>query len=273
MTRSGGGAQRDYLHGSGARERRRLEAQAELLGGDSFLPSIAPGTRVLEVGCGTGAIARRVASRVVPGRVVGLDREPEQISSARELSANTYSNLTFEVGSAEELPYPEGDFDVAYCRFLLEHLSNPSRALAEMARVVRPGGWVCALEWAPDCLVMYPDCPNVRKAWQAIYSFQTSTGVDPHVGRRLYELFRQVGMVDVHADSLGWSVTASQRKELQLYVSGAREVIRQTQANLLAGGFIGQTSLDLALAEYESLLASPSAFISHLFCRARGIRA
>jgi ubiquinone/menaquinone biosynthesis C-methylase UbiE len=273
VTKTSWDARRRYLHGSGASERRRLEAQAALLGGDSFLPPVTPGMRVIDVGCGTGAIARRVAGRVAPGQVVGLDREPDQISSARELAANRGVNLTFQLGRAEQLPYPDCVFDTAYCRFLLEHLHHPSRALAEMARVVRPGGWIRALEWEPDALVMYPNCPNVVEVWQAIYRFQASTGVDPRVGRRLYALFQAAGLIDVHASTLAWSVTAGEPQALQLYVSGAREIIRQTRPNLVRDKYIGPKSLGLALREYERVLSSPLTFISHVFCRAVGTRA
>jgi SAM-dependent methyltransferase len=229
--------------------------------------------RVIDVGCGTGAIARRVASSVAPGEVVGLDREPEQISAARELAANGGVNLTFQLGRAEELPYPDCGFDAAYCRFLLEHLHNPSLALAEMARVVRPGGWICALEWEPDALVMHPDCPNVLEVWRAIYRFQASTGVDPRVGRKLYALFREGGLLEVHASTLAWSMTADEPESLRLYVSGAREIIRQTRTDLVRGKYVQPNSLDLALQEYEHLLTSPSTFVSHVFCRAVGTRA
>jgi len=77
---------RHYLHGVDVSERQRLEAQAELLGGETFLPAVSPGMRAIDVGCGTGAIARRLAARVAPGEGVGVDREPEQIAAARELA-------------------------------------------------------------------------------------------------------------------------------------------------------------------------------------------
>jgi SAM-dependent methyltransferase len=271
MTKTSSARQR-YLHGTGSAEQRRLEAQAELLGGDVFLPPVTRGMRVIDIGCGTGAIARRVASRVGHGQVVGLDREPEQIATARELLASADINLTFQIGSAEELPYPDRSFDAAYCRFLLEHVSDPSLVLEEMARVVKQDGWICALEWEPDGLVMNPDCPNVLEVWQAIYRFQAATGVDPCVGRKLYGLFRQAGLLDVRASTLAWSVTAGDPQALQLYVSGAREIIRQVRSNLVRGRYVERRSLDLALQEYERLLSSPSAFVSHVFCRAVGIR-
>ena len=259
-----------YLHGTGPGEQRRLEAQAELLGGDRFLPPLASGMKVLDVGCGTGAIARQVARRHVD--VVGLDREPDEIAAAQELASQAAVNVTFQIGTAEALPYADATFDGSYCRFLLEHLVNPLPALSEMARVVKPGGWICALEWEPDALVMHPASPNVLEVWRAIYQFQASTGADPRIGRRLFELFKRVGLNDVKADTLAWSVSARELSALQMYVSGAREIIGQTRTSLLGGRYIEPKVLELALAEYEAVLTSPSTFISHVFCRAVGIR-
>jgi ubiquinone/menaquinone biosynthesis C-methylase UbiE len=270
--KTGGDAGRRYLHGTSLSERRRLEAQAGLLGGAGFLPPLRE-MRVLDVGCGTGAIAREVAGRVAPGEVVGLDRDPEQLAAARELAEGAGIALTLTLGSVEELPFRDRSFDAAYCRFLLEHLPDPLRAITEMARVVRPGGWICALEWEPDALVMHPACPNVLAVWQAIYAFQAATGVDPRVGRRLYALFQQADLVDVEADTLAWSVTAGQPEALPLYVSGAREIIRQTQEALIHGEHIRPASIELALREYDQVLSCPSTFISHSFCRATAHRA
>lgn len=261
-----------YLHGAGAGEQRRLEAQAELLGGDCFLPRVTSGMKVLDVGCGTGAIARRVAGRVEEGEIVGLDSEPEQIAAARKFAAESGVDVTFRMGRAEAIPYPDETFDASYCRFVLEHLADPAVALSEMVRVVRPGGWICALEWEPDSWVVHPASPNILDVWQAIYSFQASTGTDPRIGRKLYGLFQDLRLRDVRADTLTWSVTSGEAEALQMYVSGALEIVGQTRTNLVNGGHIKPESVDLALVEYRSLLASRATFIAHTFCRAIGTR-
>jgi SAM-dependent methyltransferase len=260
--------QAKYLHGAGAREQRRLEAQAELLGGERFLPALSSGMRLIDVGCGTGAIARRVAVRVSPTPVVGLDTEPDQLEAAGRASS---ARLRLVRGRAEELPFAHAAFDGAYCRFLLEHLTDPSRAIREMKRVVRDNGWICALEWEPDALVMYPPCPAVLGLWQAIYAFQASTGVDPRIGRRLYALFCDAGLREVRADTLTWSATAAAPDTAATYVEGAREIIRQTRTSLIEGNYVTPGQIDRALSEYDAFLASAGSFVSHVFCRATAV--
>lgn len=155
---------------------------------------------------------------------------------------------------------------------MLEHVHDPGAAIAEMARVVRPGAWVCALEWEPDSVAIHPDSPHLDATWRAIYGYQATTGVDPRVGRRLYGLLREAGLVDVKGSTLAWSVTAGEPERLAVYVAGGREIIKQTRAAIVDGGRIGPDVVDRALQEYDRLLVDPATFVSHVFCRAMGVR-
>lgn len=96
---------------------------------------------VLDCGCGPGSITVGLAEIVAPGQVIGLDIEPRQLETARRLAQmRGLSNLRFEQGSVYELPFPDASFDVAVAHFVLEHVSDPLRALREIRRVLRPGG-------------------------------------------------------------------------------------------------------------------------------------
>ena len=113
---------------------------------------LAPGGVAVDVGCGTGALTRRLARRVGPtGRVVGADvntyllREASTIAQHQELR----DVIAFEVGSAEALPFPNGRFDAALACTVLDEV-DADRGLAELARVVRPGGRVAVLVRAVD---------------------------------------------------------------------------------------------------------------------------
>jgi ubiquinone/menaquinone biosynthesis C-methylase UbiE len=93
--------------------------------------------RFLDVGCGTGA-AVRTASAVVR-RAVGVDLAPEMIARARELAAGM-PKVEFVVGDSEHLPFADGEFTALLCTASFHHYPNPAGALAEMARVLAPGG-------------------------------------------------------------------------------------------------------------------------------------
>jgi ubiquinone/menaquinone biosynthesis C-methylase UbiE len=99
--------------------------------------ALQPNDRVLDVGCGTGA-AVRVAAAVVE-RAVGVDIAPEMIVRAKELAAGL-PRAEFAVGDSEQLPFPAEAFTALLCTASFHHYPDPERALAEMARVLAPGG-------------------------------------------------------------------------------------------------------------------------------------
>lgn len=107
---------------------------------------VGPGDRVLDVATGTGDLALALADRVVPGgEVVGSDFAEAMLERAR-VKANGVPGLRFEWGNALELPYADGEFAAATVGFGARNFSSLERGVAEMARVVRPGGRVVVLE-------------------------------------------------------------------------------------------------------------------------------
>lgn len=105
---------------------------------------IVKGSHVLDVACGTGATTREAAARVGPqGRVVGLDRNDGMLAVARSRS----SAAEWIEGRAEELPFSSATFDFVTCQFGLMFFDDRANALAEMARVLRPGGRIAVSVW------------------------------------------------------------------------------------------------------------------------------
>jgi len=111
------------------------------------LARVGPGDRVLDVATGTGDLAFELARRVGPrGEVVGSDFAREMLARARDKARDAELGVRFEWGNALELPYPEDGFDAATVGFGARNFSDLDRGLAEMVRVVRPGGRVVVLE-------------------------------------------------------------------------------------------------------------------------------
>ena len=104
---------------------------------------LRPGERVLDVACGTGVIARLAAERVGPaGAVTAVDLSPDMIAVARTTPAPPAPVIEWQVGDAVSLPVPDGGFDVVICQMGLMFVEERAVALAEMRRVLAPGGRV-----------------------------------------------------------------------------------------------------------------------------------
>jgi ubiquinone/menaquinone biosynthesis C-methylase UbiE len=113
------------------------------------LADIRPGDRVLDVACGTGVVARLAAQQAGPiGRVAGVDPNPGMLEVAASI-ATSGAPLTWQQGSAEELPYPDGSFDVVCCQLGLQFFTDRAAGLRQMARVLTQGGRLALMVWRP----------------------------------------------------------------------------------------------------------------------------
>jgi SAM-dependent methyltransferase len=106
---------------------------------------LAAGMRVLDLASGTGEPALSLARAVGPeGSVVATDLVPEMLEAARQnASAQGLSNMEFRVADAEQLPFPDGEFDRVTCRFGIMFFPDIPKAMNEIRRVLKPGGRVC----------------------------------------------------------------------------------------------------------------------------------
>ena len=150
--------------------------------------------RVLEIGCGTGAILSELPKRPI---VHGLDNNPVALAECRVHAPDAF--LT--VGNALELPYPNQTFDIVYSHFLLLWVADPLRALHEMKRITRAGGYVIAFA-EPDYLhrIDQPDELIPLGKWQT--ESLVRQGASPAVGARLAELFFEAGITIIETGTI-----------------------------------------------------------------------
>ena len=117
------------------------------LAGDVFLDWLAapPGLRWLDVGCGNGAFTELVIERCAPAAIEGIDPSDAQLAFARTRPAARMA--TFRLGDAMALPFAEPRFDAAAMALVIFFVPDPAKGVAELVRVVRPGGVVAAYAW------------------------------------------------------------------------------------------------------------------------------
>jgi ubiquinone/menaquinone biosynthesis C-methylase UbiE len=186
-----------------------------------------PGARVLEVGCGTGAVTRELAGWPGVAEVVGLDPSPTFLASARRHHPPT--NVEFLEGDARALQFPDRSFDVVVFHTTLCHVPEPERALGQAARVLRPGGWLAVFDgdYATTSVAISPADPL-----QACVDAWVSSSVhDPWLVRRLPGLLEAAGFSLARIRSFGYVETGEAR-----YVP---TIVDRGAAALVTGGWIG----------------------------------
>jgi len=126
---------------------QRYMGQWSQMAGDAFLRWLRPppGLRWLDVGCGNGAFTEMIAERCAPASIHGVDPSDGQLAFARTRPA--LRSAEFRNGDAMALPFADGAFDAAVMPLVIFFVPEPARGVAEMARVVAPGGIVCAYAW------------------------------------------------------------------------------------------------------------------------------
>ncbi len=153
------------------------------------------GAKLLDVGCGPGTDARELAALVGPdGRVVGVDKSETMIAEARQLIQNQNLPLQYQIGDAYGLEFADNAFDGCRADRVLHHLDRPQTALAEIIRVVRPGGWIVLVD--PDFdgfLIDSPDKAATRKVMQK----RSDLYPNGRCGRQLFGLLKKAGLTDV----------------------------------------------------------------------------
>jgi SAM-dependent methyltransferase len=163
------------------------------LAGESFLAWLAPqpGLRWLDVGCGNGAFTEMLVARHAPAAVHGVDPSEAQLAYARTRPAARMAQ--FRQGDAMALPFPDDAFDAAVMALVIFFVPDPARGVAEMARVVCPGGIVASYAW---------DMPGGGFPYAALQAQMREMGIavavppSPHASRVevLQELWTGAGL-------------------------------------------------------------------------------
>ena len=189
-----------YTLGSNPAESARLRRQSDELRPYSAelldRVDLRPGQSAIDLGCGPSGIIQLLCKRVSPdGRVVGVDADPVHVTMARQFADERgLRNVEVVAADAKHTGLPSASFDLVHSRTLLVNIPEPSRVVAEMVRLARPGGWVASLEPDTEYALCYPAHPAFDRLSELFHAAFRRNGADPFIGRRLTELYREAGL-------------------------------------------------------------------------------
>jgi ubiquinone/menaquinone biosynthesis C-methylase UbiE len=156
---------------------------------------LAPGQRVLEVASGTGDFARQLAAAVAPtGTVTGIELSPAMVATATERMAESGLPLTFQVGDAHHLEFPDHTFDRVFGSAIFVHLNDPLGALQEIVRVTRQGGRIVVNETDKGTHTFFGVDIHVSRAVVDALARHQRNGWIAH---QTLQLFREAGLTDI----------------------------------------------------------------------------
>ena len=163
-----------------------------------LLPHLWPGLRVLDFGCGPGVLSAGLAKAVAPGELYGVDRRESQVNVARAVAeALGQENAQFHVADVIDLPFEDNFFDVVHGHDILMHVPDTQAALAELKRVLKPGGVIGCRELISGSCFTYPDFGIMARAWETFEDVVATDDGHPQLGKDLKTPLLKAGFTNV----------------------------------------------------------------------------
>jgi ubiquinone/menaquinone biosynthesis C-methylase UbiE len=251
------------------REGERLERKtdADLTARLLETVGVAAGMRVLDAGAGTGAVARVAAEYVgKDGRVTCLEQSDSRLATAASLlRAAELTNVECVCGDLHAAPLRDRAFDLVWCRFIFEYLSDPEPVLAELVRLARVGGRVVVGDLDGNGVFHHPLPPILAEGLQRMETLLRGR-LDAYAGRKLFHLFRRQGLSDIRVHLWPYHLYAGAAPEQDM------ENWRQKIAALrpaVIGGFPGYDAFAEAFLDY---LRDPDTFTYSVLILVDGVR-
>jgi ubiquinone/menaquinone biosynthesis C-methylase UbiE len=260
----------DYVHGYATREQERLVEQAEhwrhrLISDGTTL---RPGTRLLEIGCGVGAVLAVLGEEFPGVRLYGVDIEPRQLDYARGHLHRAGIEATLVRADATALPFGDESFDHVWMMWFLEHVSTPIAVLREARRVLVPNGMITAIEVDYSTCRAEPSTPAFEALVHAMVQGMAAAGWSD-AGTRLPGWLGEARFGDINPGerSFWWA-----GDDLAVQANYAADVIESAMPSLVQLRDTDEEQLHTGLEHLRSLPSRPGARLGWVVHKTTGTR-
>jgi ubiquinone/menaquinone biosynthesis C-methylase UbiE len=236
-----------------------------------LLSHLRPGMRLLDCGCGPGAITLGLAEAVAPGEAIGIDLEPTELAKARALAAERgIANVRFETGNVYELPYAGASFDAVYASLVLQYLRDPLAALKEIRRVLKPGGVVGVADYDFGSILVAPLTPLLEEAHGLWLRALEHRGIAIHYARHQRRLLLEAGFA--RSEGFAYPVGQGSLDATRLWAQVQEQWCRlpAIAETVLGQGWVDVDTWEAMMAEWRAWGERPDAFRAFLVCAAVG---
>jgi SAM-dependent methyltransferase len=221
-------SRKEYVHGYSERESERLSDQAQTLTGLLHYDTrYQEGSYILEAGCGIGAQTIILAKNSPGAYITSIDISGDSLQQAEVITRKEgITNVSFRQGDIFHLSFEPGTFDHIFVCFVLEHLTEPRRALERLRPLLKKGGTITVIEGDHGSAFFHPDSQSAQKAIDCLIHLQQDMGGNALIGRQLYPLLVTAGFGEVHVSPRMVYVDAScsgrRVHQADIYCNGRR---------------------------------------------------
>jgi ubiquinone/menaquinone biosynthesis C-methylase UbiE len=251
-----------YTIGSTAAERDRLRSQTDELHEHSVTllahVGIQPGWNVLELACGPRGVLELLAEKVGPtGAVTGLDINPIHVAQARRHASSLgLANVRVLAADARRTGLPAGSFDLVYARLILVNIPDPEHVVAEIVRLVKPGGWVAFEEADGGAMLCQPPHAAYTRLTDAFKTLYARNGADIFIGRRLHALLDAAGVIDIGVEARADVPPAGHPRRTVML-----DILQAMRSKIIEQGLLTTTELERLDRDAREHLADPRTMI------------
>jgi ubiquinone/menaquinone biosynthesis C-methylase UbiE len=247
-------------------EAMRLEVQAAALSDviekEIEAMDIQSGMSILDAGCGTGAITRRLAQKAHPAKVTGVDFDRVFIENAKAIvDDENIDNIEYALGDIDNLTYPDDSFDLAFCRLVLMHVEDPVKTVSEFKRVTKKGGAVAISDVDDDTIILHPYLPKMMDLWRRYGQWAKTMKMDRHIGRQLFSILSQAGLEKIKIIPISIYRTQETPEQLRMFASIPVQLIDGKKKEMMDDGIFTETENKIAMEEFETFVSHPGAFL------------
>jgi ubiquinone/menaquinone biosynthesis C-methylase UbiE len=264
-----------YLHGFSPTEQARLVKHARLAESTIIRNIDYTGVqRLLEVGSGVGAQTEILLRRFPDLHVTGVDLSQSQLDAAAgRLGAMPWlaDRYALRQADATDLPFEPRSFDGAFLCWVLEHVPDPARVLAEVRRVLAPGAPVYVTEVMNSSFLLDPYSPNTWRYWMAFNDYQYESGGDPFVGAKLGNLLLAGGFDEVTTEVKTFHFDNREPARRKSMIAFWEELLLSAADLLIDAGKVTKETVDGLRREMHQVQKDPDAVFFYAFVQARAI--
>ncbi|MBN1572097.1 MAG: methyltransferase domain-containing protein [Deltaproteobacteria bacterium] len=250
-----------YIHGTAKQEQGRLKLLNSITNG-SFINFLGEslenidGRKIADFGCGTGDLMSDIAGRYKGAQITGVEISKAQYDEAvAKMGGNP--NLTLINSDVLSSGLEDESFDLCYCRYLLEHIPDPVAVAKEMFRVVKQGGLIKAQENDLAVVFYHPEVDGLEAVCREFCALQMELGGDPFIGRKLFDIFKRAGAVDITLTYEPEIYTEDDPERYRAWMTNALNIYQGAKERMVKRGNIDEASIDRVLDILSERIARP----------------
>lgn len=218
-----------------------------------FRHHVKVGSNILDCGCGPGAVTVGLAQWASKGKTVGVDIGAEPLEVARQTAQKLgVGNVSFQEASIFSLPFPDESFDIVFAQTVFIHIPDHDKALAEMKRVLSPGGLIALREGDHGSTIDWPDDPLVAEVARLFSLNEQHCGGNPDVGRQLGTLLLNAGFENVFL-TFDFMQPEQPEKRAGYFHGIAGVVAGEIGTRAIQEGWISEERLDQVVTRFHAL--------------------